>query len=137
MPMYKCYSDLIKIPTFQERVKYLMTRQIVGDDLWGSKRYYNQLLYRSPEWKQFRNKIIIRDNGNDLAMDGYELHGGLLIHHINPLTLDDVIERRSCIFDPENVVLTSTKTHRVIHYEADPDLLTLTGERKAGDTKLW
>lgn len=135
--MIKCYSELIKIPTFEERVKYLMTRQSVGEDLWGSHRHYNQLLYQSPEWRQFRHKIIVRDNGNDLAMDGYELHGGLLIHHINPLTLDDLIERRPCIFDPENVVLTSTKTHRVIHYEANPDLLKMTGERKPGDTKEW
>lgn len=135
--MQKSYSEMIALPTFDERVRYLMTRQSVGEDQWGSHRRYNQLLYTSPEWRAFRRSIIIRDNGNDLAMPGYELSHGLLIHHINPITLDDIIEHRACVFDPENVVLTSTATHRVIHYEQDETTLRLTGERSPGDTKLW
>lgn len=133
----KSYSEMLTLPTFEERVRYLMARQPVGEDQWGSRRRYNQLLYTSPEWRSFRQTIIIRDNGNDLAMPGYELKNGLLIHHIVPITLDDIIEHRHCVFDPDNVVLTSIATHRVIHYEQDETALRLTGERSPGDTKLW
>lgn len=133
----KSYSEMLTLPTFEERVSYLMTRQPVGEDQWGSRRRYNQLLYTSSEWRSFRQTIIIRDNGNDLAMPGYELKNGLLIHHIVPITLDDIIGHRHCVFDPDNVVLTSIATHRVIHYEQDETTLRLTGERSPGDTKLW
>lgn len=133
----RTYDELIRIPTFEERLKYLMVSQPVGEDMWGSRRRYNQLLYTSDRWRSFRNSIIIRDNGCDLAMPGYELHAGLLIHHLNPITLDDITNERSCIFDPNNVVLTSKRTHQAIHYERDPSGLFLTGERKPGDTKLW
>jgi hypothetical protein len=133
----KNYRELVTLTTFEDRLRYLMTRQAVGDNIWGSRRRYNQLLYTSPEWKAFRQRIIIRDNGNDLAMPGYELHGGLLIHHIVPITLDDIIYHRPCVFDPNNVVLTSVATHRIIHYEKDGSFLELSEDRHPGDTKLW
>lgn len=135
--MIRTYEELIHIPTFEERLKYLMVKQPVGEDVWGSRRRYNQLLYTSSRWRSFRNSIIIRDNGCDLAMPGRELYSGLLIHHLNPITLDDIVNNRSCVFDPNNVVLTSRQTHQVIHYERDPAMLALNGERRPGDTKLW
>lgn len=135
--MYRTYEELIRIPTFEERLKYLMVKQPVGEDMWGSSRRYNQLLYTSPRWRSFRNSVIIRDNGCDLAIPDRELHSGLLIHHLNPITLDDIINDRPCIFDLNNVVLTSKQTHQVIHYERDPSLVLLNGDRKPGDTKLW
>lgn len=135
--MYRTYEELIRIPTFEERLKYLMVKQPVGEDMWGSSRRYNQLLYTSPQWRSFRNSVIIRDNGCDLAIPDRELHSGLLIHHLNPITLDDIINDRPCIFDLNNVVLTSKQTHQVIHYERDPSLVLLNGDRKPGDTKLW
>lgn len=137
MSTIRTYEELIRIPTFEERLRYLMVKQPVGEDLWGSRRRYNQLLYTSDKWRSFRHSIIIRDNGCDLAVPGRELSYGLLIHHLNPITLDDIINERSCIFDPNNVVLTSKQTHQLIHYERDPASVLLNGERKPGDTKLW
>lgn len=132
----KTYSELITIPTFEERVKYLQTNSVVGDISFGGSRMLNQTLYRSQEWKRFRDKIIIRDNGCDLAFDGMDIFGRIIIHHINPLTIEDVKRRADCIFDPENVVCVSHNTHEAIHYGLDVAGASLF-ERSKGDTKLW
>ena len=94
-------------------------------------------MYTSARWRSFRDAVIIRDNGCDLACPDRELQSELLIHHLNPITLDDIINDRPCVFDFNNVVLTSRKTHQVIHYERDSSLVLLNGERRPGDTKLW
>lgn len=132
----KTYSELITIPSFEERVKYLQTRSMIGDFTFGGSRILNQTLYRSHEWKRFRDEIIIRDNGCDLAFDGMDIFGRIIIHHINPLTIEDVKRRADCIFDPENVVCVSHNTHEVIHYGLDVIHSSFT-ERKVGDTTLW
>ena len=133
----KTYSELITIPTFEERFEYLQLKGSVGKDTFGYDRYLNQVLYRSPEWKRLRNQIIIRDNGCDLACDGYDVYGKVLIHHLNPITVEDVLARSRKVFDPDNLVCVSHSTHNAIHY-GDVDLL-VTGPiiRTKNDTCPW
>ena len=133
----KSYSELIKIPTYKERFEYLKLNGIVGKDTFGYDRYLNQAFYNSPEWRRFRRDIIIRDNGCDLACEGYEIRGKIILHHINPLTHDDLINRREVLFDPENIICVTHNTHNAIHY-GDANLL-ITGpiERTANDTCPW
>lgn len=133
----RCYSELIRLPTFKERYNYLKLGGAVGAETFGFDRYLNQTLYRSAEWKCFRNKIILRDNGCDLACDGYEVCGKVLVHHIDPLTIEDVINRSFKIFDPENVICTTLDTHNAIHY-GDASLLVLGPvDRTPYDTCPW
>lgn len=133
----RTYSELIKIPTFEERFEYLQLKGSVGKDTFGYDRYLNQVLYRSPEWKRLRNQIIIRDSGCDLACDGYDIYGKVLIHHLNPITVEDVLARSRKVFDPDNLVCVSHNTHNAIHY-GDVDLL-VTGPiiRTKNDTCPW
>ena len=133
----KTYSELITIPTFEERFEYLQLKGSVGKDTFGYDRYLNQVLYRSPEWKRLRNQIIIRDAGCDLACDGYDVYGKVLIHHLNPITVEDVLARSRKVFDPDNLVCVSHNTHNAIHY-GDVDLL-VTGPiiRTKNDTCPW
>ena len=135
--MIRTYSELIKLPTFEQRFEYLRLDSSVGRETFGFDRYLNQILYNSPEWKRFRRDIVIRDNGCDLACEGYEIHSRILIHHINPITIEDIINRSPIIFDPENVISTTHNTHNAIHY-GDKDLL-ITGpiERTKNDTCPW
>ena len=112
----KSYEELIKLKTFDERYEYLRIGGTVGEATFGGERYLNQVLYTSYEWRMFRNEIIVRDVGRDLAMEDYDIHGLIIIHHINPISVEDVINRAPCIFDPNNVVCTSDKTHKAIHY---------------------
>lgn len=133
----KTYSELITIPTFIERYKYLQLNGKIGEETFGFDRYLNQILYRSSEWKRFRREIIIRDNGYDLACEGYEVAGKILIHHINPITLVDINRRDSMIFDPENVISTSLNTHNAIHYGDESLLVTEPLERSPNDTCPW
>ena len=118
----RTYSELITIPTFEERFEYLQLKGSVGKDTFGYDRYLNQVLYRSPEWKRLRNQIIIRDGGCDLACDGYDIYDKVLIHHLNPITVEDVLARSRKVFDPDNLVCVSHSTHNAIHY-GDVDLL--------------
>lgn len=135
--MIKTYSELITLPTFEERFEYLKLDGTVGLDTFGYDRYLNQMLYRSAEWKRLRRDIIIRDNGCDLACDGFEIHDRILIHHINPITVDDVNKRRPSIFDPDNLISVSHNTHNAIHY-GDIDLLAIAPiERTKNDTCPW
>ena len=133
----RTYSELITIPTFEERFEYLQLKGSVGKDTFGYDRYLNQVLYRSPEWKRLRNQIIIRDGGCDLACDGYDIYDKVLIHHLNPITVEDVLTRSRKVFDPDNLVCVSHSTHNAIHY-GDMDLL-VTGPiiRTKNDTCPW
>lgn len=134
----RTYQELLTIPTFEERFEYLKLEGSVGVDTFGYDRYLNQILYKSSEWRKFRNEIIVRDNGCDLAFPGFEIYGQkILIHHINPITVEDVVYRSSKVFDPNNVVTAILNTHNAIHY-GDADLLT-TGpvERTPNDTCPW
>ena len=133
----KSYSELITIPSFIERFRYLKIGGKVGKDTFGHERYLNQILYTSPEWKRFRRDIILRDNGCDLGLEGFEIHGKILIHHINPITPDDIINRSPKIFDPDNAIATRMLTHNAIHY-GDESMLTVEPiERKPYDTCPW
>lgn len=136
--MILSYSDLITLPTFTERYRYLKQSGIVAEETFGSHRYLNQAYYTSPEWKSVRNYVIIRDNGCDLAMEGYEIADRIYVHHINPITEIDILDRSPALFDPENLVCVSFNTHQAIHY-GDESLLPIISfpERTPGDTKLW
>jgi hypothetical protein len=135
--MNRTYSELIKLPTFLDRFRYLQLGGQVGVETFGYDRYLNQMLYRTTEWKRFRNEIIIRDNGCDLACEGYEIVGKILVHHINPISVEDVLLRDPKVFDPENVISTTLNTHNAIHYGDESLLITEPIERKPNDTCPW
>lgn len=119
----RTYSELILLPTFEERFKYLQLNGRVGDDTFGFDRYINQNFYRSAEWKRIRDQIIIRDNGCDLALEGYEIYGRILIHHMNPITVKDVELSTEYLMNPEYLICVTHNTHNAIHY-GDEKLLT-------------
>lgn len=133
----KTYSELITIPSFIDRFNYLKLGGLVGQETFGFDRYLNQTLYTSNEWKRFRRDIIIRDNGLDLACDGYEIGGKIIVHHIDPLTIQDIIRRDPKIFDPENVICVSMNTHNAIHYGDESLLFTEPIVRTKNDTCPW
>ena len=133
----KTYSELIKLPTFIQRYRYLKLTGQVGEDTFGYDRYLNQILYHSGEWRRFRRDIIIRDNGCDLGCDGYEIAGKIIIHHINPITLKDIEQRNPMILDPENVISTIHNTHNAIHYGDESLLMTEPLVRTKNDTCPW
>lgn len=133
----KSYSELIRLPTFLERYRYLKIGGRIGEDTFGYDRYLNQTLYRSVEWKRFRREIIVRDEGCDLGLEGYEIIGNILVHHLNPITIDDVLNRDPKIFDPENVISTCLNTHNAIHYGDESLLITEPIERTPYDTCPW
>ena len=133
----KTYSELITIPTYEERFEYLRCNSAVGKETFGFDRYLNQVLYNSMDWKRLRRQIIIRDNVCDLAFEGYTIYGKIIIHHINPISLDDIMKERSIVFDPENLVCVSFNTHNAIHY-GDTSLLPMGPiERTPNDTCPW
>lgn len=133
----RTYSELIQLPTFEERYEYLKTGSLVGDITFGGGRWLNQALYMSPEWKQFRNEIILRDQACDLAMPDYEIHGRIIVHHLNPITKEDIINRNYCVFNPENVVCVSHSTHNAIHYGDENQLPQKPIIRRPNDTCPW
>ena len=135
--MSKTYSELIAIPKYEDRFRYLQLQGAVGKDTFGYDRYLNQVLYNSQEWKRFRNEIIVRDNGCDLAFEGYDIHGRILVHHINPITVNDVTNRSPLVFDPENVICVTHNTHNAIHYGDESLLITAPIERTRNDTCPW
>ena len=136
--MLLSYSDLITLPTFTERYRYLKQSGIVAEETFGGHRYLNQAYYKSPEWRRVRNEVIIRDKGCDLGVEGYEIADRIYVHHINPITEDDILDRSPALFDPENLICVSFNTHQAIHY-GDESLLPIISfnERTPGDTKLW
>ena len=133
----KTYTDLIQLKTFKERYDYLRLGGVVGRDTFGYDRYLNQRFYQSPEWKQIRRDVIIRDEGRDLAMEGYELHGGIYVHHMNPVTIDDLANSAEWILDPEYLVCVSKQTHDAIHYGDASLLPQLPKERTPNDMCPW
>jgi hypothetical protein len=131
------YSELIQIPTFIDRFRYLKLSASVGEETYGWDRYLNQTLYKSREWRETRERIIIRDDGCDLAHPDYLIGGRILIHHLNPITKRDILDRNPLIFDPENLVCISHITHEAVHYGSENLLMKDPVERTPGDTKLW
>lgn len=137
--MNKSYAEMIQLPTFEERVKYLMLNGNVSEVTFGWERYLNQRLYNGdPRWFSRRNDIIIRDNGCDLGCMERPITGRVIIHHINPITPDQLKNHDPIIFDPNNLVAVSHATHNAIHY-GNMSILehTITVERKPNDTRLW
>jgi hypothetical protein len=135
--MIRTYSELKRFETLEERFEYLKLHGRVGQSTFGFDRYMNQQFYTSREWRQVRQKVIVRDNGCDLGIDGYEIHNGLYIHHMNPMTVEDISSGHPTILDPEYLITVTHKTHNAVHY-GDASLLARgVVQRKAGDTKLW
>lgn len=133
----RSYSELIKLPTFEERYRYLKLGGTVGENTFGHARFLNQIFYQSPEWRRFRRDVIVRDNGCDLAMPGWTITDKIYIHHLNPITLEDIERRNPTILDPENAVAVSFGTHQAIHY-GDESLLAIGfTERTPNDTIPW
>jgi hypothetical protein len=134
----KTYSELITLPTFEERYRYLRLGGRVGADTFGFDRYLNQVVYqRDPRWKDARDIVIIRDNGCDLGIEGREIHGKILIHHMNPITMDDILNERDWIYDPEFLISTMLTTHNAIHYGDENLLMKAPIERTKNDTCPW
>lgn len=133
----RTYSELITLPTFEERFKYLQLNGQVGKDTFGFDRYINQNFYRSLEWKRVRDKVILRDNGCDLGVEGYEIHGRILIHHMNPITIKDIESMSEYLLNPEYLISTVHNTHNAIHYGDESLLITAPIERRKNDTCLW
>ena len=138
MTKIRTYSELITIPTFSERFDYLKLDGSVGDMTFGGHRLLNQRFYTSPEWRRIRREVVIRDNGLDLACDDCLIFGKILIHHIEPITIDDIINRSSKVTDLNNLVCVSFETHNDLHYGNNRKLtLDSFAERRPGDTCLW
>ena len=134
--MNRCYSDLIKLPTFEERFRYLKLGGEVGKDTFGFDRWINQRFYKSAEWKRARRDVIIRDEGQDLGVDGYDLHNAIYVHHMNPILPKDIVDAEEWILNPEFLICVSFNTHQAIHY-GDEDLLPKIIERRPNDTCPW
>lgn len=138
MNKIRTYSELITLPTFEERFNYLKLDGTVGKDTFGYDRYINQQLYQhNPRWKKSRDIVIIRDNGCDLGMEGFEIFGKIIVHHMNPITLDDIIHDRDWIYDPEYLICTVHNTHNAIHYGDEKQLITAPIVRTKNDTCPW
>lgn len=133
----RTYSELITLPTFEERYEYLRLNGRIGEETFGYDRYLNQLLYTSNRWRRIRNKVIVRDDGCDLGIDDRRIGGIIIVHHMNPITIEDVLEERPEVFDPEFLISVADPTHKAIHY-GDASLLMQTPiERSKYDTCPW
>lgn len=133
----KTYSELRSLNTFMERYKYLQLFGQVGSSTFGFDRYLNQRFYRSTQWKNIRDEVIVRDNGCDLGIEGYEIYDRIIIHHINPMTVDDIESGEDYILNPEYLITTTHRTHNAIHYGDESLLAKPLVERRPGDTRLW
>ena len=133
----RTYSELITIPTFKERFEYLRLDGKVGEETFGFDRYLNQTFYKSSEWRTVRDAVIIRDYGRDLAMPGHEIYGKILVHHMNPISMEDIVLRSQYLLDPEYLICTIKNTHDAIHYGDGSLLITGPIERKPNDTCPW
>ena len=133
----KTYSELSQLPTFKERYRYLKLNGQVGESTFGFDRYLNQVFYRSQKWKFIRDQVIIRDNGCDLGVDGHDIHGRVLIHHMNPITIDDIRNESDFLLDPEFLICVTHNTHNAIHYGDESLLITTPVERTKNDTCPW
>ena len=135
--MIRNYSELITLRTFKERFEYLKLDGIVGEETFGFDRYMNQIFYKSREWTSVRRAVIIRDNGCDLGVEGYEIHGKILIHHMNPINLSDIVHKTDELLNPDYLITTVLSTHNAIHYGDASLLPALPIERRANDTCPW
>lgn len=134
----KTYSELITLPTFIERYRYLKLDGRIGEDTFGFDRYLNQVFYTSKEWRKLRNEIILRDNGCDLGVEGYDINDTILIHHINPITQKDILNRSDILMNPDYLICVTKSTHAAIHYGDESLLLVNTPiERRKNDTCPW
>lgn len=133
----RTYSELITLPTFEERYQYLRLNGRVGEETFGFDRWLNQRFYKDPEWLAIRDEVIIRDNGCDLAIPGREIYSRILIHHMNPITKDDILQRSKYLLDPEYLICTIKNTHDAIHYGDENLLIKGPVERKPNDTCPW
>ena len=133
----KRYSELIRLPTVEERYKYLQLNGVIGDETFGFDRYINQMFYRSQEWKQVRDYVIVRDNGCDLGIEGHEIRGKILIHHMNPIGIKDIQQVNKFLLDPEYLITTMLSTHNAIHYGDESLLVKDPIERSKNDTCPW
>lgn len=131
------YSELKRIDDFMGRFRYLALPGSVGAATFGFDRHVNQRFYRSVEWRQVRHHVIARDLGCDLGVADYDIFDKILIHHMNPMTANDIAEGDGSIIDPEFLICTSHKTHNAIHFGDESQLPKLTVDRRPGDTKLW
>lgn len=133
----RTYTELIRLPTFEERYDYLKLSGEVGKATFGYDRYLNQQFYRSTEWRSLRSEILVRDEACDLAIEGREIFGRAIIHHMNPMTPDDIIHSTDNMLNPEYLITVNHRTHNAIHYGDKSLLPTTLIERKPGDTRLW
>lgn len=133
----RTYSELCQLETFEERYHYLELKGVLGARTFGFDRWINQRFYKSHEWKRVRNHVIVRDNGCDLGIEGYEIYSGLLVHHMNPISLDDIKHGEDWIIDPNFLITTSLQTHNAIHYGDESLLPRGPVVRERGDTTLW
>lgn len=137
MSRIRTYSELSRLHTFDERYQYLKLSGVVGESTFGFDRWVNQEFYRSRQWKSIREQVIVRDDGCDLGVPGYEIHRGLIMHHMNPISMDDIEHGEEWILDPNFLITTSHRTHNAIHYGDESLLPREPVVRKFGDTKLW
>lgn len=135
--MIRTYTELCKLKTFEERYEYLKLGGKVGEETFGFDRYLNQKFYKDPEWLAVRDAVIVRDNGCDLGIADREIHGRIIVHHINPITKDDIIHRTRKLFDLDNLICTVKRTHDAIHYGDDSLLMTNLVVRTKNDTCPW
>lgn len=135
--MIRTYSELITLPTFEERFEYLRLRGKVGEETFGFDRIFNQDFYKSSEWRAVRDFVIVRDLGCDLAMEGYEIHGRIIIHHMNPISLEDIKHNTIYLMEPEYLIATTHDTHNAIHYGDQNLLIKAPIERTRYDTCPW
>lgn len=133
----KTYSELIQLPTFVERYRYLRIGGSVGEETFGFDRYLNQKFYKSAEWLSARDYVITRDLGCDLGMEDREIYGRILIHHMNPISIDDIVNRTELLLDPEYLICTTKNTHDAIHYGDESLLIMGPIERSKNDTCPW
>jgi hypothetical protein len=137
MTITRTYSELRRLETFEDRFRYLSLRGHVGEATFGFDRWINQQFYRGREWRQLRHAIIVRDNGCDLGVDGHDLHERIIIHHMNPLSIDDLRNEPEDALDPEFLISVSHRTHNAIHYGDESLLRKPLVPRRPGDTRLW
>lgn len=135
--MIRTYSQLKSMSTFEDRFEYLNLKGVVGQETFGFERYMNQQFYRSKEWRDLRHQIIARDEGNDLGIPGYEIFVRPIVHHMNPMTPQDLIHGDDDILNPEYLILVTHQTHNAIHYGDATLLARPLVERRPGDTRLW
>lgn len=135
--MIRTYTELSKLKTFKERYEYLKIGGKVGEDTFGFDRYLNQVFYKTPEWRSARDAVIVRDCGCDLGVEGHDIYGKIIVHHMNPITMEDIVKRSDFLINPEYLITTVHSTHNAIHYGDESLLPIVPVERTKGDICPW